>query len=87
MPLENIERWSLQDAKNRFSALVRLVLTSGPRLVTRGQQDAVVVLSVDEYKRLTRPSKSLLSFLQESPLADVELELERSREAGRTIDL
>lgn len=35
MLIANLERWTLQDAKNRFSELVRLVLANGPRVVTR----------------------------------------------------
>lgn len=87
MRITNLERWTLQDAKNRFSELVRIVLADGPRLLTRGQQDAVVVLAADEYERLTRPRESLLAFLQQSPLADAELEVDRPREAGLPVDL
>ena len=44
--------WPLQDAKNRFSALVNAALAGEPQLVTRRRQPAVVVLAVDEYERL-----------------------------------
>ena len=44
--------WPLQDAKNRFSALVNAALAGEPQLVTRRGQPAVVVLAVDEYERL-----------------------------------
>ena len=44
--------WPLQDAKNKFSALLNAALAGEPQLVTRRGQPAVVVLSVDEYKRL-----------------------------------
>ena len=44
--------WPLQDAKNKFSALLNAALAGEPQLVTRRGQPAVVVLSVDEYERL-----------------------------------
>ena len=46
--------WPLQDARNRFSALVNAALAGEPQLVTRRGRPAVVVLAVDEYERLRR---------------------------------
>ena len=46
--------WPLQDAKNKFSALVNAALAGEPQLVTRRGRPAVVVLAVDEYERLRR---------------------------------
>ncbi len=45
--------WPLQDAKNKFSALVNAALAGEPQRVTRRGQPAVVVLSVEEYERLS----------------------------------
>ena len=47
-----LTEWPLEDAKNRFSALVNAVLAGAPQLVTRRGQPAVVVLAADEYERL-----------------------------------
>lgn len=44
--------WNLQDAKNRFSALVDAALAGRPQEVTRRGKPAVVVLSAAEYHRL-----------------------------------
>ncbi len=44
--------WPLQDAKNRFSAVVDAALAGAPQRVTRRGRPAVVVLAVDEYERL-----------------------------------
>ncbi len=46
--------WQLQDAKNRFSAVVEGALAGVPQQVTRRGRPAVVVLAVDEYERLRR---------------------------------
>jgi antitoxin Phd len=80
--------WKLEDAKNRFSELVRRALAHGPQWVTRNGRDAVVVLSVQDYERLVAPTP-LVEFMRESPLAealaDGDLDLERSRDLGRDV--
>lgn len=43
---------TLQDAKNRFSAVVDAALSGHPQEVTRRGKPVVVVLSVEEYRRL-----------------------------------
>ncbi len=45
-------QWQLQDAKNRFSAVVDAALSGEPQHVTRRGRPAVVVLAEDEYERL-----------------------------------
>ena len=44
--------WTVQDAKNKFSAVVDAALAGTPQEVTRRGKPAVVILSVDEYHRL-----------------------------------
>ncbi len=44
--------WTLQDAKNRFSAVVDAAVRGTPQEVSRRGKPAVVVLSVAEYHRL-----------------------------------
>lgn len=80
-------RWQLQEAKNKFSRLVELARQNGPQIVTRHGQEAAVLLSIDDYRRLVRPATSLVQFLQKSPLADAELDLTRSKETARDIEL
>lgn len=84
--------WKLEDAKNRFSEVVRLAMSDQPQRVTRNGRDAVVVISAAEYDRLAAPRQNLFEFLQASPLAkaiaedDVDFEIERSRDLPRDID-
>ena len=51
-------QWALQDAKNRFSAVVDAALAGEPQRVTRRGKPAVVVLSVKEYERLCLAEKA-----------------------------
>ena len=82
-------RWSLQDAKAQFSEVVRRCLSSGPQFVTRNGEDAVVIVSSAEYNRVapSRAGESFARFLAESPLAEVNLEMPRPRNSGRTVGL
>lgn len=52
-------RWSLQDAKNRFSTVVAAAVSGQPQTVTKHGKPAVVVLSFADYERLTgrKPAK------------------------------
>jgi prevent-host-death family protein len=86
-----VRTWKLEDAKNRFSELVRRALADGPQRVTRGGRDAVIVVAEREYERLTMPPANIIDFLRQSPLAaalrDGELDLSRTAELGRDLPL
>ncbi len=82
--------WKLEDAKNRFSEVVRRAASDGPQFVTKHGREAAVVVGVDEYRRLTQPM-DLFDFLSGSPLAEAieagELVLDRPRDLGRELIL
>ena len=84
-----MKTWKLEDAKNRFSEVVRRALAHQPQRVTRGGRDAVVVVSAEDYAVLTFAG-DLVEFLQKSPLADAvkhgEIALNRSRVLARNAD-
>jgi prevent-host-death family protein len=48
----NPRHWMLQDAKARFSELVRHVRSEGPQHVTVQGRDEVAVISAEEFHRL-----------------------------------
>lgn len=82
--------WKLQDAKARFSELVREARARGPQTVTVHGRDAVVVLSAEDYAKLvgqprTRPN--LREFLVNSPLRDLDFEFPSVRSPVRDVDL
>ena len=81
-------RWQLQEAKNRLSELVRKAADEGPQIITVRGDDAVVVVAARTYRKLTaRPKEGLVDFFRNSPLAGANLDLERSRDTGRRVDL
>ncbi len=82
--------WQVQTAKARFSEVLRLVRSEGPQIVTRQGKEDVVILPVEQYRKLTRrarQSTSLVQFFAQSPLAGIGLNLERERDYGREIEL
>jgi len=79
--------WQLQDAKNKFSNLVETAQKEGPQIVTKHGKEAVVILSIQEYKRLSKPKINLIQFFKNSPLAEETIEFSRNKETPRDIDL
>lgn len=79
--------WQLQDAKNKFSNLVDNAQNKGPQVVTKHGKEAVVVLSIEEYEKLIKPKTNLVKFFKNSPLAAIDLDLKRSNETPRDIEL
>jgi prevent-host-death family protein len=68
--------WVLQDAKARFSELVRKVHSEGPQHVTVHGRDEVVVITAEDFRRLKGgiTGKALVDAMQASPHRDVELD-------------
>ncbi|MCY3746775.1 MAG: type II toxin-antitoxin system Phd/YefM family antitoxin [Acidobacteria bacterium] len=79
--------WQVQEAKARFSALVRDASTQGPQTITVHGRRAAVVLSPEDYDRLKGGRISFAEFLARSPLAGVDLDLERDRSLPRDVEL
>jgi prevent-host-death family protein len=80
-------RWQLQEAKNKLSMLVERARQSGPQIITLRGREAVVVLSVEEYRKITAPHARLTQFLRGSPLVGIDVDLARSPEPARDVPL
>lgn len=80
-------RWKLEDAKARFSEVVRRARESGPQRVTVRGQEAVVVMSVEEFERLVpqKPRAPFVQFMESLQLNGLDLEREADR--GREVEL
>ena len=82
-------RWRLQDAKARFSELVRLAHRDGPQHVTLHGRDAVVVVDAAEFQRLQgqRTGQLLIDALQASPHRETDIAPRRSAMPVRAVNL
>jgi prevent-host-death family protein len=81
------DRWQLQEAKNRLSELVRKAREEGPQVITVHGSDAAVIMSAEQYAKLARRKGTLVEFFRKSPLVGEELDLTRSRDRGRRVDV
>lgn len=79
-------QWRLADAKNRFSEVVKRALSEGPQQVSR-RDDAVVVLSLTEYQRLTGKRTSFKRFLLDQTPSLEGLDLSRDKSPMREVEL
>ena len=79
--------WQLQEAKAKFSDVVKAT-ASKPQIITVHGKETAVVISYDEYMNITTPKQSLFDFFQNSPFYGVELELmPRYPDPMREVDL
>ena len=81
--------WELQDAKNRFSAVVDAAVAGQPQRVTRRGRPAVVVVAVADYERLRRLERAIAPTFAELLLSIPQggREFERIGLPSRPVDL
>jgi prevent-host-death family protein len=82
--------WQLQDAKARFSEVVKRAREQGPQHVSVRGAPAVVVLSEEAYDALTAQRPSLVDHILDGPAWPddlVERINDRARDSGRDIEL
>ncbi|WP_020392558.1 type II toxin-antitoxin system Phd/YefM family antitoxin [Kribbella catacumbae] len=81
--------WQVQEAKQRFSEVLRAVESDGPQAITRHGEKVAVVIDIAEYRRLTGGNHDFAAHLMAFPTietmpgdADVfdEIAAERERD-------
>ena len=88
------DHWQIQDAKQRFSEMIRAVTSRGPQVITRHGEDVAIVIEIGEYHRLTQGAVDLASILLGGPKLDddtaevfEEVAAVRRADFGRAVDL
>ena len=81
--------WPVQDAKARFSELVRRVRSEGPQHVTVHGRDEVVVISAEEFRRLKGDltGEALIAAMRMSPHRDLDIAPSRTPMPVRKVSL
>ena len=77
-----MQSWQLQEAKARFSELVKQAASDGPQEITVHGRSVAIVLSREEFDRLAG-GRSLVDFMRRSPLQEIE-EIEFPRDKSPT---
>ena len=78
--------WQVQEAKQRFSAVLRHAHTEGPQIVTRHGEEIAVVIDIEEYHSLRAARLDFKQFLRSGPDLN-ELGIRRSSEPAPAIEL
>ena len=78
--------WTFGNAKARFSTLIERA-QSGPQTITRDGKPSAVIVSAEEWARKTGRKGTLAEFLQNSPLAAGDLDIERQADQPRDVEL
>jgi prevent-host-death family protein len=81
--------WQLQEAKARFSEVVRRAKREGPQHVTVHGREEVVVIGADDFRRLAgdRSGQDLVDALGMSPYRSTSVEPPRAPMPVRDVDL
>jgi prevent-host-death family protein len=83
-----MREWALQDAKARLSEVVRLAMEHEPQEITLRGEPAVVVISREDYDRMTKPRESLVEFMRRSPLYGADdVDFTREQDLTREVEL
>ena len=81
-------KWQLQEAKGNFSQLIKRAAGGDAQVVTVHGKPTAVVVSAEDYARLTRPRRGKLSAVLLRPdLAVEDLDFSRDRDTGRNVEL
>ncbi len=79
--------WQIQQAKTKLSELIDKARSEGPQTITKHGKPSAVVVSMEEYESMRRNKPTLIEFLlHEGPKFD-DLDIERSKDVGREVDL
>lgn len=81
--------WQLQEAKARFSELVRRAKQEGPQHVTVHGREEVVVVGADDFRRFAgvQTGQALVEAMQRSPHQSTRIDIARLRMPVRPVDL
>jgi prevent-host-death family protein len=77
----------MQEAKAKFSELIKNVVNKEPQLISVRGKPTVVVISFDKYKNLMSNKISFIELMRNSPLVGIELDIDRKIDKERGINL
>ncbi len=83
----NMQNWQLQEAKNKLCLVIKEAQQGKPQVITVRGEQAVVLLSCDEYKRLTKPENKLSKAISMPELSENELMFARNTSLVRDVEL
>ena len=76
---------NVKEAKNNLSNIIRLAEKGEPQVIRRHERDVAVVISIDEWRRVTGKKQSLVEILRSSPLVGEDVDFSRPVDYPREI--
>lgn len=78
-------RWQVQEAKQRFSEVLRRAESEGPQIITRHGEEVAVIIEASEFHRLADDTANFKEFLRAGPSFE-DLDLSRSGDGPQEIE-
>ena len=78
--------YTVKDAKNNLSSLIRLAEKGEPQIIRRNDTEVAVVVSIADWKKMNGKRLSLVQVLRTSPLVGEDLDLSRPKDFPREFD-
>jgi prevent-host-death family protein len=75
--------WQLKEAEDNFGEVIEEAIRSGPQIIEKHDKEAVIIISLTEYRKMTEGFQKLSAFFRESPLANLEVSWERDKSGLR----
>jgi len=79
--------WQFQQAKSKLSEVLNRVEELGEQVIVRNKNEYYIILSEEQYQSYFSSRGSLIDIFLQFPHPDVELEIGRSNETLRDLDL
>jgi prevent-host-death family protein len=85
-----MRKWQLHEVKDHLSEVVDMAIQEGPQTVTRHGKEVAVIVGKAEFERRRRrhgPKGTLLTFLRGLSFRAAKLDLERTKDESRELEL
>ncbi|MBU0623139.1 MAG: type II toxin-antitoxin system Phd/YefM family antitoxin [Gammaproteobacteria bacterium] len=82
-----MKTWQLQEAKGKFSEVVKSAQSKGPQNITVHGEPVAVLISRRDYLKLINPKPSFVELMRSSPLVGSDLNITRDQTPTRKIKL
>jgi len=79
--------WQLQEAKAKFSKVIKEAIQHGPQVITKHGVETVLLISINDYKKINKKQSKISQFFRNSPLVNIDPDIKRSKDIPREVKL
>jgi prevent-host-death family protein len=85
--IKSRDTWQFQEAKAKLSQVMDAVQEKGLQVIVRNRNEEYIIITKEKYDEVTCPKDSLLKFFSKAPYPELDLDIERSKDFPRDIEL